>query len=109
MNAATTDSSDTDAQTLLAPARLTADNRLEFRRLVLETLEVSSRHGEMHVNVDLGLTVEIDAGGLGVLVLLQKRARERGLRTRLLRTPRPIAEMLRLTRLDVLFDFADVG
>jgi anti-anti-sigma regulatory factor len=109
MATATSDSSDTDSQTLLAPARLTADNRLEFRRLVLEALEVSSRNGDQHVNVDLGLTTEIDAGGLGVLVLLQKRARERGLRTRLLRTPRPIREMLHLTRLDALFEFADAG
>ena len=109
MATATSDSSDTDSQTLLAPERLTADNRLEFRRLVLEALEVSSRNGEKAVNVDLGLTLEIDAGGLGVLVLLQKRARERGLRTRLLRAPRPIREMLHLTRLDTLFEFADAG
>lgn len=107
MSTATSDSSDTDAQNILAPARLTAANRFEFRRLVLEALEVSSRNGEKYVNVDLRLTLEIDAGGLGVLVLLQKRARERGLRTRLLRAPRPIREMLHLTRLDALFEFAD--
>ena len=109
MPTATSDSSDTDAQTVLAPSRLTADNRTEFRRLALEALEVSSRNGEKHVDVDLGLTVEIDAGGLGVLVLLQKRARERGLRTRLLRSPRPIREMLHLTRLDALFELVDGG
>ena len=109
MATATPDSSDTDAQTVLAPARLTADNRLEFRRLVLEALEGAARNGEKHVNVDLGLTVEIDAGGLGVLVLLQKRAKERGLRTRLVRAPRAIREMLHLTRLDALFEFADGG
>ena len=107
MDAALSDSSDTDAQTLLAPARLTADNRIEFRRVALEALEVASRNGEKHVSVDLSPTFEIDAGGLGVLVLLQKRARERGLRTRLLKVPRPITEMLHLTRLDALFEFAE--
>ena len=103
---ATCDSSDTDSQTLLAPARLTADNRLEFRRIVLEALEVSSRNGEGLVRVDLSSTVQIDAGGLGVLVLLQKRARERGIGTQLVHTPRAIREMLHLTRLDGLFTFA---
>ena len=106
MALATCDSSDTDSQALFAPARLTADNRLEFRRIVLEALEVSSRNGEKLVTVDLSLTVDLDAGGLGVLVLLQKRARERGLGTLLLHTPPPIREMLHLTRLDGLFTFA---
>ena len=53
------------------------------------------------------MTAEIDAGGLGVLVLLQKRARERGIGTQLLHVPRPIRDMLQLTRLDGLFTFAD--
>jgi anti-anti-sigma factor len=56
------------------------------------------------VEVDLGATSEMDASGLGVLVLLQKRARERGLTTRLLNASRSIREMLQLTRLDSLFE-----
>ncbi len=98
---------DTDSQTMLAPARLTAENRLEFRRLVLESLEVAARNGAPAVTVDLSLTVEIDAGGLGVLVLLQKRARERGLGTQLVHASRSIVDMLRLTRLDGLFTLSD--
>lgn len=104
MAIATGDSSDTDSQTLLAPSRLTADNRLEFRRIVLEALEVSSRNGEGLVRVDLSSTVQIDAGGLGVLVLLQKRARERGIATRLVRVPRLVTQMLTVTRLEALFE-----
>ncbi len=107
MAMATCDSSNIVSQALMAPARLTADNRLEFRRIVLEALEVSSRNGERLVRVDLTVTAEIDAGGLGVLVLLQKRARERGIGTQLLHVPRPIRDMLQLTRLDGLFTFAD--
>jgi anti-anti-sigma factor len=94
-----------DVQTLIAPARLTSTERLEFRRDVLELLEVAARNGEAAVTIDLTQTVELDASGLGVLVLLQKRARERGLRTRLLHPTRAVAEMMHLTRLDTLFEF----
>ncbi len=94
-----------DVQTLIAPARLTSTERLEFHRDVLELLEVAARNGDPAVSIDLTQTVEIDASGLGVLVLLQKRARERGLRTRLLHPSRTVAEMLHLTRLDTLFEF----
>jgi anti-anti-sigma factor len=90
---------------LIAPTRLVSDQRLEFRRLVLEHLEACAQSESRTVDVDLGATLEMDASGLGVLVLLQKRAKERGLRTRLLRASRPLFETLRLTRLDALFEF----
>jgi anti-anti-sigma regulatory factor len=90
---------------LVAPSRLTSDQRLEFRRAALELLELGARVHANVIEIDLRDTIEVDASGLGVLVLLQKRARERGLRTRLLNGPRPILEMLQLTRLDSLFEF----
>ena len=93
-------------QPLIAPNRLTSDHRLEFRRAALERLEQAVRAEATRVDVDLSATVEMDASGLGVLVLLQKRARERGLNTRLLNPSRAIHEMLQLTRLDALFEFA---
>lgn len=99
--------SDTDSQVVRATAHLTAEHRLELRRAMLEALEVAVRNGDKRVDVDLGPTVDIDASGLGVLVLLQKRARERGLGTRLLNAPRAIRELLHLTRLDALFEFGD--
>lgn len=92
-------------QPLIAPSRLTADHRLEFRRSALEGLEQASRATADAVELDLSLTTDIDASGLGVLVLLQKRARELGLSTRLLNTPRAVRQMLHITRLDVLFEF----
>lgn len=91
-------------QPLVAPTRLTSDQRLEFRRAALELLELGTRAELSVIEVDLGATIEMDASGLGVLVLLQKRARERGLRTRLLNASRAITEMLQLTRLDTLFE-----
>lgn len=100
-----TDSVEAHVQPLIAPARLTADNRHEFRRIVLAQLDQAMSRAAATVDLDLGGTIEMDASGLGVLVLLQKRARESGLRTRLLHTPRKVYETLRLTRLDVLFEF----
>lgn len=93
-------------QPLVAPSRLTSDHRLEFRRAALESLELEVRRGGDRIEVDLGATVEMDASGLGVLVLLQKRARERGLRTCLRHPSRSIHEMLQLTRLDALFELS---
>jgi anti-anti-sigma factor len=91
---------------LVAPARLTSDHRLEFRRAVLEALEESVRARMSAVEIDLSMVTEMDASGLGVLVLLQKRAREKGLRTRLLYVPTPVSEMLHVTRLDTLFEIS---
>lgn len=91
---------------LVAPARLTADYRLEFRRAVLEALEQAASRSASVVEIDLGPTIEMDASGLGVLVLLQKRAQERGLRVRLLDVPRTVRQSLGATRLDGLFDLA---
>jgi anti-anti-sigma factor len=91
---------------LVAPARLTSDHRLEFRRSVLEALEEAVRARMTAVEIDLSLATEMDASGLGVLVLLQKRAREKGLRTRLLYVPTPVSEMLHVTRLDTLFEIS---
>jgi anti-sigma B factor antagonist len=56
--------------------------------------------------VDLGETTATDATGVGVLVLLQKRARERGLSIRLLRVPPRLWNLLQATRLDLLFPTA---
>lgn len=94
----------TPGMPLVAPSRLVSTERLEFRRAALEALETVSRAGAKAVEVDLSAVVEIDASGLGVLILLQKRARERGLNTRLVRPPMLVAEMLYATQLEALFE-----
>jgi anti-anti-sigma factor len=94
---------------LVAPTRIVSETRLEFRRAVFEQLEQAVHLGADTVDIDLGGTVEMDASGLGILVLLQKRARERGLRTRLVHARRPVLDTLRLTRLDGLFELAAQG
>jgi anti-anti-sigma factor len=89
---------------LATPNRLTSDHRLEFRRAVLEHLDQAARDGADAVELDMAATLEFDASGLGVLVLLRKRAAERGLPVRLCNAPRVVRQMLAATRLDTLFD-----
>jgi len=89
---------------MVAPSRLTAEYRLDFRRAVLEALEQSVRDGGGLVELDLRGTIEIDASGLGVLILLQKRARERGIVVRLHNVPGTVEQLLDATRLGPLFD-----
>jgi anti-anti-sigma regulatory factor len=91
------------AVVLVAPERITAENRLVFRRQALEYLERSSNSRTPFV-IDVRPTREIDASGLGILVLLQKRAREYGLVTRLVGPLPSIRESLRAARLDYLFE-----
>lgn len=99
-----TDTVEAPVEHLVAPARLTSDHRHEFRRSVLEALEQAAAASAPVVAIDLGGTIEMDASGLGVLVLLQKRARERGIATRLVRVPRLVTQMLTVTRLEALFE-----
>ena len=98
--------SDSKAKThpTVAPSRLTSEQRLDFRRVVLEALETTVQDGSGIVEIDLRATVEIDASGLGVLILLQKRARERGIVVRLHSVPNAVEQLLDATRLGALFD-----
>jgi anti-anti-sigma factor len=89
---------------LLAPSKLVAETRLDFRRAALSHLERVLERSLTRVVVDLTATQEIDASGLGVLVLLQKRAREKMIAIRLMHTPAAVKQMLTLTKLDYLFE-----
>jgi len=89
---------------LHAPNQLIATTRLEFRRAALDHLERIVQAQGARVFVELGGTTEIDANGLGVLVLLQKRSRERMIAVRLLHPSAAVRQMLELTKLDYLFE-----
>lgn len=84
---------------LLAPERLVTERRLDFRR--------AAQDSSPRIYVDLAVTRDIDASGLGVLVLFQKRARERMIATRLLHAGTSVRQMLLLTKLDYLFELED--
>jgi anti-anti-sigma factor len=96
-----------DRVVLQAPERLVSEHRLEFRRDALERLAKAASDGAKRITIDLRETREVDASGLGVLVLLQKRARENFLSTCLKRTPPTVRHLLHLTQLERLFEFED--
>lgn len=95
-----------DRASVDAPARLVAENRVEFRAAVLDCLQRSATAGVGHLRIDMSGTEDIDASGLGTLVVLQKRARERGLVTVLCGTQPRVRSLLATTRLEALFEFA---
>ena len=89
---------------LVCSTHLTADSRIDFRRDVLNALEAATAAGAPAVVLDLSGVFQVDPSGLGVLILLQKRARERGLRARLLSVPSVVEKLLADTRMGPLFD-----
>ena len=91
-------------QPMIAPINLTSETRLDFRRDALDALEQAERLELSAVELDLAATTEMDASGLGVLILLQKRAREKGMAVRLHRVPSAVDQLLDATRLGSLFE-----
>jgi anti-anti-sigma factor len=103
MQAMTTEN---QASVLFAPERIIAATRSEFRSVAIEFLESLTTESQTLV-IDMSRTVELDASGLGILVLIQKRAKDRGLSTRLRQTPERVRNLLKLTMLDFLFELTD--
>jgi len=97
---------DNEGSVLVAPERIIAATRGEFRTVALAHLERLGTGVDALV-IDMRQTVEIDASGLGILVLIQKRAKERGLSTRLRQAPERVRNLLTLTMLDFLFELVD--
>jgi anti-anti-sigma factor len=98
---------ETESNTLAAPERLVSETRLDFRSAALCHLERVAQRQATRLLIDLQNTTDIDASGLGVLVLLQKRARERMIATRLVRAPKSVKQLLELTKLGYLFEYED--
>lgn len=87
-----------------APRRLDADTRVDFRSAAMDGLERAVGAGAKCLRIDMCETCDVDASGLGTLVVVQKRARERGLGTRLEGTQGNVRSLLAATKLDGLFD-----
>ena len=90
-----------------APEHLVADTRSAFRRAALASLDAALVAHHDRIDIDLSRTREIDSSGLGVLVLLQKRASDAHVAMRLRNTPRSVRQLLTRTHLDALFVFED--
>lgn len=80
-------------------------NRQELKQRVLEELE----RGERNFLIDFTQTAYIDSSGLGVLVSLMKRIRERGGDLRVANLNHDLKTLFELTKLDVLFRLGDEG
>ena len=91
---------------LRAPSRLVTETRGELRETALRHLEVLAADGAPLLQIDLAAVGEVDIGGIGILVLLQKKAREHGMATRLVNVPLAVRRLLDLTQLDYLFELS---
>ena len=89
---------------LVGPDRLTVDTAAAFRAAMLETLAAAAREQVPVIDVDLGGTTAIDAAGLGLLVLLEKRATALGARVRLFRPSPTALAVLQRSRIHLRFD-----
>lgn len=83
--------------------QLIVGNRQELKDAVLEELEGGAR--KFLVNFED--TAYIDSSGLGVLVSLSKKIREKGGELRLSSLNEDLRTLFELTRLDTLFRIAD--
>ena len=80
--------------------QLTTGNRDELRQAVLDELD----RGGRKFLVDFRHTGYIDSGGLGVLVSISRRIRERGGQVRLANLNDDLRTLFELTKLHTFFD-----
>lgn len=83
--------------------QLIVGNRQELKQRVLDELE----GGETTFVIDFSKTGYIDSSGLGVLVSLSKKIRERGGDLRLSGLNEDLRTLFELTKLDTLFTITD--
>lgn len=83
--------------------QLIVGNRQELKGVVLEQLDAGSRKFLM----DFQDTAYIDSSGLGVLVSLSKKIREKGGELRLASLNEDLRTLFDLTKLNTLFHIAD--
>ncbi len=78
-------------------------NRQELKNVVLDRL----REGDLRFLVDFAETGYVDSSGLGVLVSLSKKVRERGGELVLAGLNEDLRTLFQLTKLDTLFRIVD--
>ena len=87
-----------------APTSLGIETRAHFRRQAQEALErLGTAEGTSGLVIDLSGTRSVDAAGLGVLVLIQRRAAEARQTVRLRGASEELQFLLVMTRLDDRF------
>lgn len=91
------------ARELIAPERLGLETRVEFRKAAVDLLETLPEGGGQLV-INLKPTRHVDSAGLGVLMLIQRRAAERRQRVVLRNASDELRFLLVLTKLADLFE-----
>ena len=91
-----------DEKIVMAPPRLVAETRAEFRNAAVTLIE-SVRRDAKPITLDLAATREVDATGLGTLVAIHNRAKEYGLSVKLVNVAEEVLTLLALTELVHLF------
>jgi anti-sigma B factor antagonist len=92
-----------DVTLIEVEGQLIVGNRQELKQQVLEQLE----DGDHKFVIDFANTGYIDSSGLGVLVSLSKKIRERGGELRLSSLNEDLRTLFELTKLDTLFRITD--
>lgn len=92
-----------DAAIVAVNGELTVSNRQKFKEALMDRLS----GGDRRFVVDFEETSYIDSSGLGVLVSMSKRVREKGGEMRLAGLNEDLHALFELTRLDTLFQIYD--
>jgi anti-sigma B factor antagonist len=87
--------------TVTPPSQLVSTNRQEFKAKVLELLETAA--GLTQIIVDCTNCGYIDSSGLGVLVAVNKKARDRQVQIVIRGLNADLTILFQLTKLDSLF------
>ncbi|HEV8149624.1 MAG TPA: STAS domain-containing protein [Gemmatimonadales bacterium] len=90
------------ARSITAPQELGLETRASFREAAIRELDELAHGGTL--NVDLSATTRVDSAGLSALMLIQRRAADRGQRVVLQRPSEEFRYMLALTELSDLFE-----
>lgn len=96
---------ETRGDTLLVTGltRLTSENAVLFRDLIRATLNA----GHRSVDIDLTRVNVVDSDGMGALISVHKRMRERDGLVRLLHPTSFVGQTLRLLKLDNILEIVD--
>ena len=92
-----------EERVVVAPEELGLDSRTALRRDAVERLE-SMRKGAGRLVIDMSATRSIDSAGLGVLILIQRRAAEWRVPVFLRGLTEELHFLLALTKLEDLFE-----
>ena len=101
-------STSSEERVIAAPVELDLDSRLYFRCEALRCVE-GMRRGAGRLVVDLTATRSVDSTGLGVLIMIQRRAAQRRLRVALRGVNDELRFLLTLTKLEDLFQVEKAG